>query len=286
MTDNIWKHVPPYNMPGTNLTLHGYSQAAVRTSFYIPELRVMLDCGISNTHFPDHIFVTHGHMDHSLALPTTIVELGNFKNKSDKKPSIYAPYKITSHIQQYIHSAYVMSKNNPRHLMDSKYNLINMVPGFIDVTIRNKPWRVYVYQCDHTVPCLGYGFCELREKLKPEYHNLTGQEIGKLKKNGVSITETIEFPQFCYLGDSTHKPLLDSSIFKYPTIMLECTFLEDEYHQLAVEKKHTLWSDISPIIEAHPKNNFILYHFSARYKREDVERFFADKTIPNVHLWI
>jgi putative mRNA 3-end processing factor len=47
------------------LTLTGYSRAAYRTGFYIPELGIMLDAGPQNFNKPSHIFITHAHADHA-----------------------------------------------------------------------------------------------------------------------------------------------------------------------------------------------------------------------------
>ena len=41
---------------------------------YIPELKMMLDCGIVTTWCPDFIFITHGHMDHSGQIHKTLIE--------------------------------------------------------------------------------------------------------------------------------------------------------------------------------------------------------------------
>ena len=46
---------------------------------------------------------------------------------------------------------------------------------------------------------------EIREKLKEELVGKSQDEIITLKKNGVPITNTIEVPLFCYLGDTTHE---------------------------------------------------------------------------------
>lgn len=48
--------------------------------------------------------------------------------------------------------------------------------------------KIAVFDCNHTVPCVGYGLSELRQKLKPEYGNLSGSEIGTLKKKGIPPT--------------------------------------------------------------------------------------------------
>ena len=78
---DLWKKVLPIKIPNTQLTLMGYSVAARNTAFYIPEMKIMLDCGIENEYIPDHIFITHCHADHSKNIPLNIVQLSNIKSK-------------------------------------------------------------------------------------------------------------------------------------------------------------------------------------------------------------
>ena len=35
-----------------------------RVGFYIPELNIMLDAGPTSSKNPDHVFITHNHVDH------------------------------------------------------------------------------------------------------------------------------------------------------------------------------------------------------------------------------
>ncbi len=160
-----------------------------------------------------------------------------------------------------------------------------------DLTIKGKRYMINVIECDHTVPCVGYGFTEIRSKLKPEFEGLTGQQIGAKKREKIEVTADTPFPQFCFLGDSTTKVFDRSpSVFNYPVIICECTFLMPDDYDNAVRKKHTHWSDLKPIVMAHPGTTFILYHFSARYRTKEVWSFFEkekeENSIGNIVVWI
>ena len=54
--------------PHQNLSLLGRSRAAWHTSFVVPQLNLLLDAGlfVSDKLRPKHIFLTHGHSDHTL----------------------------------------------------------------------------------------------------------------------------------------------------------------------------------------------------------------------------
>lgn len=291
MSDHYWKIVTPTKITGTQFTLIGYSWAAKNTCFYVPEMKVMLDAGVEHEYIPDHVFITHCHSDHSKNLPQSIIQLSNFKSTEKKKINIYVPIEMVDKIKSYIDAFYVMSKNNPKHKAHSKYNLIGVTPNTrIDVIIRNTKYIVEVIKCYHTVPCVGYGFIEVRKRLKPEYKNLTQPEIVALKKTGVQIMEEYEHPQFCYLGDSNEwvftsrdtSPILE----KYNFIMTECTFLTSDQKDQAHQKKHTLIDNIEPIIRENPNKTFVLYHFSDRYTKDEIVDFFKDKDYKNIIVWV
>jgi len=285
--NDIWKKIPSIKIPFTSLSLTGYSRAARNTAFYIPEMKVMLDCGIENEYIPDHIFITHCHADHSKNIPMNIVQLSNTKSKEKKKVNYYVPNAMTDLTKDFIHSFYVMSKNNLKHKAHSKYNLIGVNDNSrIEILIRNKKFIIEIIKCDHTVPCVGYGFIELRTKLKEEYLNLSKEEIINIKKSGKEIQNIVEFPLFCYLGDSTEKVFSNDLLKKYPVIMTECTFLYPDQKENARHKKHIHIDNLDPILNNFSEKTFILYHFSNRYEREEIINFFKQRNYKNIIIWI
>ena len=84
-----------------------------------------------------------------------------------------------------------------------------------------KSREVKIIKCFHRVPCVGYGFTEVRDKLKDEYKNIDGKELGKLRKDGVTITEKKEFHIFCYIGDTDLRVLENNELLKCKTDDLE-----------------------------------------------------------------
>src|SRR3954466_4478260 len=57
-----WK---TWAIPGTKLTLTGYSRANDKTFFHIPEMRCCLDAGLCEGRQPEAVFLTHTHADHA-----------------------------------------------------------------------------------------------------------------------------------------------------------------------------------------------------------------------------
>ena len=155
-------------------------------------------------------------------------------------------------------------RNNPY------YNLIPVQEGDIHLIIRNKKFRIEIIKCYHTVPCVGYGFIEIRNKLKNEYTNLTQSDIGVLRKSGINVSHEVEHPTFCYLGDTSKDILNDPKIQKYKNIMIECTFIDNTYVDQADKTLHMHWDYLKDYIQNHQDITSILYHFSQRYKRSHI----------------
>lgn len=265
-----------------DFTLRGVSRSTEATSYYIPELGWCIDAGTAvNTTRPENIFITHSHNDHTLALP---------RLKSRRKPpTITAPEQATDLIEAYIDAAQRLTSGVP--LPDDfrwtrSYDLVGVRPG-VRLPLR-RGYVVDVIGCDHSIPCVGYIFSTQRNKLKPEYQDLPGPELGALRQSGVEIAEAVTTPLMAFLGDTTprvyemHPELLDCKL-----IVGECTFLTPEHRDGAWKRKHTHWADLRPIIADNPQTHFVLTHFSLRYTTDQIRAFFDEADTPdNITPWV
>ncbi|KAL2188540.1 hypothetical protein L209DRAFT_751516 [Thermothelomyces heterothallicus CBS 203.75] len=94
-----WRFPRPYH----NLTLTGRSRAAWHTSFVIPQLNLLLDAGlVVNNLRPKHIFLTHGHSDHTLLTPA-------FVKRSDP-PDIYCPAEMKDALDGFINAKTMLNE--------------------------------------------------------------------------------------------------------------------------------------------------------------------------------
>ena len=86
MIDNLPLKKLVYN----NLTIEGYSRAAVQTYWRFPELKIGFDLGAQPWSFmgTGTWFVSHGHLDHIAALPIYVARRRMMKMDP---PTIYLP---------------------------------------------------------------------------------------------------------------------------------------------------------------------------------------------------
>jgi len=280
----MWKK--SIKIPNTHYTISGFSIAALRSNFYIPELKLMLDAGLSANFTPDNILITHNHSDHIANIPYHLY--GTF----EKIVNIFAPAESYNYLDRYIKTALSTSHNcEPTsekfaQYMKNRYEIFPMFTNsIVEITSNGSNLQLEVIKSYHSVPCVSYGICKITNKLRDEFKELNSKELVILKKT-INITYKYYDYFLLYVGDTSHEILLNKEIYKYKNIMIECTFLDPNDLEQALETMHIHWLHLEPIIKEHQEINFILYHFSQRYNIEYINNFFKDNnTCTNVYWW-
>ncbi|KAK5654195.1 hypothetical protein OQA88_7626 [Cercophora sp. LCS_1] len=317
-----WAFPPPFQ----NYILTGRSRAAWHTSFIIPQLNLLLDAGLCvNKVRPKHIFLTHGHSDHTLLAPA-------FGNRDDP-PDVWCPVEMAGAFEAFCHARTRLNQggvekggegsgdegsgeedgedgngsgkekgkkgggkkgkengNETRNPLD-RHVVHPVQPGDIVTLPRAKGITALAFKCDHTVPCIGYVFRQTTKKLKPEFSALSGQELRQLReKEGVEITKEVTTPIFAFLGDTTAATLASEPEWLkegIPVVITECSFLYESHHAQADKTKHTAWVDLERVVRKWPKTTFLLTHFSMRYTDGEIRKFFKGLVDPpaNVVIW-
>jgi len=274
-----------WKIPGTPWTISGYSRSAYRTGFYIPELDMMLDAGPQNFNKPTNILISHSHIDHLCCLPMTLIGDANEKHTFN----IYAPSKAKEYIDKYIKSMFdVNAMADVGGIHWYKYHGLNEFDRF-KLTTNKTELDIQVFQCDHSIPTISYGISEIKQKLKDEYIGLSGPEIKKLRESGVEITKAVAFKRLAYVCDTSIKVFeMNPDILGYPVVFIECTFFLPDELENAEATQHIHWEQLKPYVVAHPEVQFMLFHFSQRYRDLDVAAFFqkeVDNGIKNISWW-
>jgi ribonuclease Z len=271
-----------------SLKLSGYSRAAHRTGIEIIGLNILLDAGLDVQKAFPHIFITHQHLDHVIYLPQYTMNIENDRQYIN----VISTNNILNNIKPYLCEALKMSKNINCNNYEDILKKVNT--NFIPIDYNNnykfcngrEQWIVNIIKCYHGIDSIGFGFSVIKNKMKEEYINLTNHEIIKLKKEGQIITNEIKEDIFLFLGDTDKKILQNKDIYKYKSIIIECTYIYDEEMDLAKINKHIHWLDIKNIIIENKDIQFILIHFSMKYKNQDIIDFFNKENINNIDIFI
>ena len=279
-----------WKMKGTNLTLTGYSRSRDKTFFFIPELKLALDGGYCRGRLANHLFLTHGHADHSCDI--------GYMCTHQEGMRIHCPEECARHISAYC-KAFVELNANKRIADEPDWHFeidalkhgdaVHFGPqGKGKRRAQNgDKYRATAFKCHHAVPCLGFAFEEKRRRRKPECQprDLRSHkaQLLALKKAGVELMEPYHLPLFVYVGD-TSIDIFDTSpeILKFPIIIIECTFLRDADKSAEKLKSdgHINWTQLRPFVLKY-SSIFVLIHFSCRYKEHEIIAFFeaADERI-------
>jgi len=287
-------------LKNTPWTLVGDSRAARRTMFWIPELDIFFDAGIHTDLKPQVIFISHAHYDHTRELPCYLLEpsprglgqTGLQPSEPNSSLTIFVPQPSQKLITNFIESAISMNKHSLLTKIDCKIIGTSISKDEI-IKIKNIKFKIELFKCTHSIATHGYGLIEYRKCLNPifntpEYQDASGnpdpKKLAQLKKEGNELNILIEIPQVCYLLDTDHRILqiYKDSISKYKNVIIECTFIDDEHKQEARDTRHMLWSNLKPFILEFPDIQFILCHFSMRYKESEIIEFFTKENIKNV----
>ncbi|MFG1960701.1 MBL fold metallo-hydrolase [Nonomuraea sp. NPDC049028] len=289
-----WK---TWRMPGSELTLTGYSRANDKTFFHIPELRCSLDAGLCEGRQVDTVFLTHTHHDHAKDL--------DFLAANPAGTDIYLPAEAVPYVESYLRASAELNHGAGFDPALAAGHRLHGVRRGDEFGFGRRGHHVRVVECEHKVPCVGYAFSERSKALRPEFEQLRlslmeqgrGGEFGRImarnRKEGVAVDHEVRRPLFAFLGD-THVNVFARNpwLFEYPVIITECTFLDDTELERADRIGHTVWSRLRPVVEAHPQTLFVLTHFSLRHSDQQVLAFFrqqweqASRPDNNVFLWV
>ncbi len=151
---------------------------------------------------------------------------------------------------------------------------------------------VTVHQTAHTIPSVGYLVWERRNKLKPEFANLSGEQIRDLRLSGTDVTNEIRMPMLGYLGDTAPQALDDHPDFYRAKILIaEMTFIARRHRKELIHKHgHMHLDDFVSRRDRFENELIIAGHFSTRYtlRQADkiVRRALPDLLGGRLKLWL
>jgi ribonuclease Z len=276
-------NVPYKSLSHKDLTIEGYSRAAVQTYWRIPELKIGFDFGAQPWAFmgTPTWFVSHCHLDHIASLPVYVARRRMMKMDP---PVIYLPEHAIEHVDRILK----LFSRLDRGRMPCELRPLR--PG--DEIELSRENVVTVSATQHTVPSLGFVVWERRRKLKPEYQNLAGHEIRDLRLAGTEVTAEVRVPRVAYLGDSTIEGLDNCpAMYEAQVLITEISFVSPSHRRHKVKKfGHIHLDDIIERRDRFKNEVVIAGHFSTRYHSKQVKTL-VEKALPDMldgrlHLWL
>jgi ribonuclease Z len=279
----MFKDQPVNSITHKNITIEGYSRAAVQTYWRIPEFKIGFDLGAQPWAFmgtPTWL-VSHTHIDHLIALPVYVARRRMMRMEP---PTIYLPEAAIDPVQRILRQVSRLDRGRlPCHLVPAR-------PG--DEIELSRELVITVSATRHTVPSLGFVVWERRRKLKAEYAELPGPAIRDLRLAGTEVTREVRVPRLAYLGDSSPEGLdACPAMYEAEVLITELTFVAPSHRKERIHKFGHMHLDDLVERRSRLKNELVIAaHFSTRYHSRQIQHL-VQRAIPDMldgrlHLWI
>jgi len=276
-------NAPTLGMTHANLTIDGYSRAAVQSYWRVAELKIGFDLGAQPWDFMalPRYFISHAHLDHIAALPSYVARRRMMKMD---KPTIYMPGCAVSSVDAMLKCVSRLDRGRlPCDLIPLEANQEVELSRELVVT---------THATKHSIPSLGFIVWDRRRKLKPEYSLLSGDQIRDIKLAGMDVTYEVRVPLVAYTGDTAPEGLdANPDFYRAKILITEMTFVAPDHRKEKIHKHgHTHLDDIVARRNDFQNEVVICGHFSTRYNDSLIRRW-VDKALPDrldgkLHLWI
>ena len=237
-------------------TVIGYSVGGEETVIQIPELNVCFDTGRCPQFAltSDLMCVSHAHMDHIAGLGYYISQ----RHFQGMKPAtILLPRPMERPVENLIRAWQEVERQQV------PYKLVPMSPGQ-DYEVR-RDFVIRAVATHHGTPSVGYVLVNVREKLRPEFSQLTGEQIAELRRQGVDIQYRLEVPLVAYLGDTAYGDVFDDpNVMEAHVLLCECTFFDATHRTKAKAGRHLHVEDFVKVLEKSRNANVVVMHVSRR----------------------
>lgn len=270
--DHPVDNAPVRSLCHNGLTVEGYSRAAVQTYWRLPELKLGFDLGAQPWSFmaTPTWFVSHTHLDHIAALPVYVARRRMMKMEP---PTIYLPAESIDAVEAVLRAYQRLDRGR----LPAK--LVGLAP---DQEIElSRELVVRTFATRHTIPSLGFLVWERRKKLKPEYRELSGEQIRDIRLSGVEVSAEIRIPKVAYLGDTSPQGLdAFPDIYRAEILILEMTFVAATERASVIHKYgHTHLDDFIDRAERFENEVIIASHYSTRLHPDQIQRI-VEKRLP------
>ncbi len=262
-----------------NLRIEGSSRAGDASWFRIHPPGLAFDVGRGSLALAGakEIFLTHGHLDHSLGLPFV---LSLKKMQGDGATRVFCPAGTVDGLRRLIEAAESLEQ------VAYRYELEALDPG--DQVSVGRDLSVEAFATDHIVPSLGFHLVRVRRQLKDRFRQRPAAELAALRETGIEIEDLNPELWVTYCGDTGPGVFeLEPRLFESTVLMLECTFFDEESRLRGQQFKHLHLSDLAARAQQFRNRDLVLHHASWRYDEMAIRAAVARELgglAPRVHL--
>ncbi len=272
--DHPVDNAPVRSLVHKGLTIEGYSRAAVQTYWRVPEMKLGFDLGVQPWSFMStpNWFLSHTHLDHVAALPIYVARRRMMKMEP---PRIFLPSEAVEPVASLLRAFQRLDRGG------MPAELIGVQAGQ-EIEL-SRELVVSAFATKHTIPSLGFLVWERRKKLKPEYQELSGEQIRDVRLSGVEVSAEIRIPKVAYLGD-TAPAGLDAfpDVYRAEILIMEMTFVAPQERPERIHKYgHTHLDDFIKRADRFQNELIIASHFSTRLHPDAIQRI-IEKNLPEV----
>lgn len=247
-----------HHLRHNSLSFIGSSRAGYHTHIRIPELSLVFDIGRCTMAEASckTVLLSHVHSDHSLG---AVRHIALRKMMNMGRGRIYLPQVSLDDFSAML-ECWNRLDRRPSPIEDI---VVGVEAG--DTLTLGKGLEADVLEVDHTAPSVGFTLRRKKTKLKDEYRQLTGPEIGERVRAGENVRQVVEETLATYIGDSTARVFdQNPQILKSPVLILECTYIDDGDQAIAAERGHMHISDVAERAAGFEGDLLILKHFSLK----------------------
>ncbi len=259
------------------LEIEGVSTGGTETCVEVPAWRIAFDLGRCSprTVSCPRVFFTHAHVDHTGAVALHVAQRDL---KGMAPPTYVVPPECQADFEALLEAW--------RRLERSRLpcDVVALAPGE-ELRLR-RDLVVEAFRSQHRTPSNGYVVWEERKKLRERYAGLAGEEIARLRADGVEVTRTLRSPELVFTGDTQIEVLEEVPVVRRARrLVLECTFLDERVDVASAREKGHLHLDelVEKAELLGEVEAVLLCHFSSRYGREEVVNLLRERLPPG--LW-
>jgi ribonuclease Z len=246
-------------------TITAFSISALATYVLVPGLNCAFDMGECPLEAVplERVFLSHAHGDHARCL----LRHEALRRLMGMEPATYyIPAATEDGFMELARAWKTLERVHPSQFEFPRFHPLN--EG--DVVWLHRQLAAKAFKVNHTLPSLGYTLFDVRKKLKPEHQGKPGQELARLRREGVAFEDEHWLPRLTYIGDSTIETLYrERHVGESRILFLEVTFLMEDERDMARKRGHTHLEDLVDFLRECPdvlrNEHIVLKHFSMRY---------------------